>query len=161
MTEQMEHGGPVASPEERVRAFISHWYAQWSVAQREMGNRVDFDRWGDMVSQVDQVHFVPGCHSDSRGSFSSRADYDPEHERVVESDARGDAASVYTETLNQQLGSTSYHVYDLRRGADGVRDLRRRDLRGGRELRCLYGHGCRGTRHHRAHDARLPRPAPW
>lgn len=119
MTEQMEHGGPVASPEERVRAFISHWYAQWSVAQREMGNRVDFDRWGDMVSQVDQVHFVPGCHSDSRGSFSSRADYDPEHERVVESDARGDAASVYTETLNQQLGSTSYHVYDLRRGADG------------------------------------------
>jgi hypothetical protein len=105
--------GTVSSPEERVNAFISHWHEQWSTAQRKIGKDVDFDYWGNLVSQVHDAHFVHGSSSGSRNSFGSRADYDPEYEKIIECDTQGNSAQVYSEKYDEALKSSNYHVFDL------------------------------------------------
>lgn len=103
----------IDSPEDRVEAFISHWYEQWSKAQRKMGNDVDFDYWGDLISDVDGAHFAAGSSSGSRNSFGSKADYNPNVEKIIECDIQGNVASVFTEIYEVALKSSKYHVYDL------------------------------------------------
>ena len=90
-----DYSGPVDSPEERVNMFIAHWHEQWSTAQRKMGKDVDFDYWGNLVAQVDDVHFVDGSSSGSRNSFGSEADYDPNVEKISKCDIRSKSAEVY------------------------------------------------------------------
>jgi hypothetical protein len=114
-----DYSGTVSSPEERVDAFISHWHEQWSTALRKMGKDVDFDYWGTLISQVDDTHFIEGSSSGSRNSFGSRADYDPEFEKISECDIRSNTAQVYTEKYDAALKSSTYHVYDLKRDTDG------------------------------------------
>lgn len=108
------YGDPVDSPEGRVKAFICHWYEQWSKAQRKMGKDVDFDYWGNQISEVDEAHFVVGRSSGSRNSFGSEADYDPMFEKITECDIRGDFAQVLTEIYEETLKSSKYHVYELK-----------------------------------------------
>ena len=110
---------PVNSPEERVNAFIFHWHKQWSTAKRKMGKDVDFDYWGNLVSKVDNLHFVNGSSSVSRGSFGSEPEYDPELEKIIECDIQGNFAQIYTQKYDDALKSSSYHVYDLESNADG------------------------------------------
>ncbi|OWV29962.1 DUF4241 domain-containing protein [Halomonas campaniensis] len=107
------HGGVIDSPEDRVKAFISHWYDQWSKARIKMSKDVDFDYWGDLISDVDRTHFVAGSNSGSRNSFGSQADYDPNIEKITECDIQGDVASVFTEIYEDAFKSSKYHVYDL------------------------------------------------
>jgi len=114
-----DYSGAVSSPEERVKAFVAHWHEQWTKARRKMGKNVDFDYWGDLVSQVDKTHFVEGAGSGSRNSFGSKPDYDPESENVTDCEIRGELAQVYAEQYEKALKSTTYHVYQLERGVDG------------------------------------------
>ena len=113
-----EYANTFSSPEDRVKAFISHWYAQWSKARKKMGKDVDFDYWGSLVSDVDEAHFVVESNSGSKNSFGSQADYDPNVERVTECDIQDNAASVFTEIYEKALNSSKYHVYDLKFNTD-------------------------------------------
>ncbi|MCS2609550.1 DUF4241 domain-containing protein [Halomonas dongshanensis] len=108
-----KYGNVIDSPEDRVNAFISHWYKQWSKAQRKMGDEVNFDYWGDLISDVDGTHFVAGSSSGSRNSFGSKANYDPGIEKITECNIQGNTASVFTEIYDEAFNSSKYHVYDL------------------------------------------------
>jgi len=114
-----DYSGTANSPEERVNTFISHWHEQWSTAQKKMGIDVDFDYWGNLVAQVDDAHFVDGSSSGSRNSFGSKADYDPDIEKITQCDIRGKSAEVYSEIYDEVLKSSNYHVYDLECSRDG------------------------------------------
>jgi len=113
-----EYTAAFSSPEDRVKAFISHWYEQWSKAQKQMGKNVDFDYWRSLVSDVDEAHFVVGSNSESKNSFSSQADYDPNVEKITECDILDSAASVITEIYEEARSSLKYHVYDLKFDTD-------------------------------------------
>ncbi|MDO8331206.1 MAG: DUF4241 domain-containing protein [Fluviicoccus sp.] len=108
-----KYGDVIDSPEGRVKAFISHWYDQWSKAQRKMGNDVDFDYWGDLIADVDRANFIAGSSSGSRNSFGSQADFNPNIEKITECEIQGNVASVFTEIYEETLKSSKYHVYDL------------------------------------------------
>lgn len=110
---KIKYSDPVNSPEDRVNLYISHWYEQWSKAQSKMGNDVDFDYWGGLISEVDDAHFITGSSSGSRNSFGSKADYNPNVEEITECDIKGDSAQVFTQIYEEALKSTKYHVYDL------------------------------------------------
>lgn len=110
--------GPVDSPEDRVKAFISHWHEQWSKARKKMGKDVDFDYWGHQISQVDDAHFITGRSSGSRNSFGSQADYDPKTEKITECEIDGEIAQVFTELYEEALKSSKYHVYELVRDVE-------------------------------------------
>ena len=103
----------VDSPEDRVKAFISHWHEQWSKARNKMGKDVDFDYWGNQISEVDEIHFITGRSSGSRNSFGSQADYDPKTEKITECEINGEIAQVFTELYEEATKSSKYHVYDL------------------------------------------------
>jgi hypothetical protein len=86
------------------------------------------EKWGimwilipgeNLVSQIDDAHFVGGSSSGSRNSFGSRADYDPKFEKITECDIQGNSAQVYSEKYDETLKSSNYHVYDLECGAGG------------------------------------------
>ena len=109
---------PVDSPEDRVNAFISHWHEQWSKARKKMGKDVDFDYWGNQISEVDEAHFIAGRSSESRNSFSSQADYDPKTEIITECRIEGKIAQVFTELYEEALKSSKYHVYELVRNEE-------------------------------------------
>ena len=49
-----------------------------------MGKNVDFDYWGNQISEVDEIHFITGRSSGSRDSFGSQSDYDPKTEKITE-----------------------------------------------------------------------------
>jgi len=104
----------VSSPEDRVKAYISHWYEQWSKAQRKMGDDVDFSYWGGVISEVDDAHFTTETSSGSSNSFGSKAEYDPSIEKITECNIQDDVAQVYTEIYEEALKSTKYHVYELK-----------------------------------------------
>ena len=106
-------GDVIYSPEERVKAFISHWYDQWSKAQTKIGNDVDFHYWGDLMEEVDKANFIAGGSSGSQNSFGSQADYNPNTEIITECEIQGNAASVYTEIREESNNSSRYHVFDL------------------------------------------------
>ncbi|MBN7768290.1 DUF4241 domain-containing protein [Marinobacter daepoensis] len=112
------YGDSVNSPEDRVKAFISHWYEQWSKAQKKMGEDVDFDYWGNQISEVDETHFAAGRNSGSKNSFGSPADYDPKTEKITECEIDGENAQVFTELYREALKSSNYHVYELVRDAE-------------------------------------------
>ncbi|WP_226662102.1 DUF4241 domain-containing protein [Microbulbifer aggregans] len=108
-----------SSPEDRVKAFISHWHEQWSKTKRTMGDveDFDFDYWGEQISEVDKTHFFPGSSSNSAGSFMSKATYDPKTEKIAEYEIRADSAQVFTEIYDEDPEPSKYHVYDLKMDA--------------------------------------------
>lgn len=106
------------SPEDRVNAYIAHWYEQWSKAKNEMGDDVDFAYWAALVSEVDNLHFVQGSSSETMHSFSYSADFNPNLEKITESEIQGECAQVFTETYNETLNSTDYHYYELKFNAE-------------------------------------------
>ncbi|WP_086929367.1 DUF4241 domain-containing protein [Agarilytica rhodophyticola] len=110
-----DYSAALSSPEERVNVFILHWHDQWSTAQKKMGDNVDFEYWGKLVSELEVAHFISGSRSDSRNSFGSKADHDLQWEKITECDVQGDLAQVYTEMYDEELNSLSYHAYDLKR----------------------------------------------
>lgn len=108
----------VNSPEDRVKEYISHWYEQWSKAQKKMGDSVNFEYWGGLISDVDSTHFITGSTSESRSSFSSKANYNPNIEKITECDIQGDFAQVFTEIYEEDFKSLEYHVYELEYDAE-------------------------------------------
>ena len=105
------------SPEERVSAFIAHWYEQWSIAEKEMGDdsdyEFDFDYWRSLISIVDDTHFINGSCSGSKNSYSSDAKHDVNIEKITECDAHEKGALVFTEVYKEASKSSTYYVYDL------------------------------------------------
>lgn len=100
-------------PEERVKSYISHWNGQWVTANNIMGKDVDFELWGRLLAEVDNLHFAPGCTSGSANSFSSVADHDPKTEKVINCKIDGRSASVETQTYDAILNYSNYFVYEL------------------------------------------------
>ena len=117
------------TPEERVEAFISHWYQQWNSAKKKMGgdlefefweyDNIDFHLWGNLISEVDKAHFVEGKDSGSKSSFGSPASYNPTVEKITECDIHGNSADVYSEIYDKTHKSSHYHVYELKRNTAG------------------------------------------
>lgn len=106
------------SPEDRVIAFIAHWHEQWLKAREKMGTKVDFDYWGNLISEVDELHFVTGRSSGTSDSFNSKANYDPINEKITECEVEGEIAQVFTELYKEAINSSTYHVYELMRDAE-------------------------------------------
>lgn len=106
------------TPEDRVKAFISHWHEQWSKARKKMGKDVDFEYWGNQISVVDETHFIAGRSSGSRNSFGSQADYDPKTEEIRDCEIDVEIALVFTEIYQEATKSSKYHVYELVRDAE-------------------------------------------
>ncbi|MFT0213428.1 DUF4241 domain-containing protein [Pseudomonas sp. F1_0610] len=101
------------TPEQRVNAYITHWYKQWSKVQDEMGDNVDFDYWGALIAEVDDLHFVEGSDSGTSRSFGFKADFDPHLAKITECEIQGESAQVFTETYDETLKTTDYHVWEL------------------------------------------------
>lgn len=108
----------INSPQDRVNAFISHWHEQWSKARKKMGEDVDFDYWGNQISEVDETHFVTGRSSGSSHSFGSQARYDPETEKITECEIDGEIALVFIEVYEEATKPSKYHVFELARDVE-------------------------------------------
>ncbi|MBY0445857.1 MAG: DUF4241 domain-containing protein [Burkholderiales bacterium] len=103
------YADPVFSPEERVKSYIFQWHEQWS----KIGEDVDFNYWGELISVVDEAHFTVGSSSGSKNSFCGEAEFDPSVSKITGCDIQGGFAQISTEIYNKDLQSSKYHVYEL------------------------------------------------
>ncbi|MEM1262956.1 MAG: DUF4241 domain-containing protein [Pseudomonadota bacterium] len=110
--------GPFNLPEERVQAFVDHWYAQWSTAQKAMGHKVDFDYWGKLVNEVDSTHFATGSSSNTAGAYGSQPTFGGASQQITKSESSESKAQVFAELREPAVSMTQYHVFDLERRSD-------------------------------------------
>jgi len=108
----------IESPEERVKAFIVDWYVQWSIAEAEMGDNVDFGYWKSLISEVDRTHFAAGSSSRSGSSFSQQAEFDPSVEKITESEIQPGSALVFAEGHTVSKKIKTHHVFRLEKDSD-------------------------------------------
>ncbi len=110
---------PATSPEARVTAFIAHWHREWTRARAEMGQNVDFERWGAQIASVDRAHYLPGHRCGSHTSYSSVPDHDARQEQIIDCTIDGDSACVHTRLHSTAYPLVRYHGFDLKRDAEG------------------------------------------
>ncbi len=105
------------SPEYRIASFVKDWYSCWGSVDQVHDDDFDFDHWNDMVQDVEGKHFVPGCLSGTRNSFSSIPDFDPSTEEIISVQASQGYAVIVSKIAKQAMDE--YHVYDVIQQGDG------------------------------------------
>lgn len=107
---------PGHAAEERVKAFMAEFEAQWRIAapafeKRGTDRQSDpFKLWGELMAQTKQNHFTDSSGVNFSQSFSQPAEHGAEAEELVRSEVQGGVAYVLTRCTPPP---TSFNEYTL------------------------------------------------
>ena len=107
------------NPEDRVEAYISHWFKQWDTVMKSMDYKMDFDLldynlWSRLLDELNQEYFDPNRISLPGIGFSFAPYHDPKTEKVTGSKINGQKAIVETEIYSSNKPKVSkYHLYEM------------------------------------------------